>query len=207
MMLKQQKRATKPAENSKKLLIVGLGNPGEQYRETRHNAGFAVIDFLSQRFNISLRKIFLKPVEIGKIQKQDAEIFLVKPMTYMNRSGDILEYVMKKTGTNLKDFVLVCDNMDLKPGVIRLKKKGSSAGHNGIKSVIDRLETPEFARLYIGVGRSLNGESVVEHVLGCFSPEEQKLFSYSVQEAAEALLSLSGKSVIQVMNEINKKNS
>ncbi len=206
-MLKQQKRATKPTKNSKKLLIVGLGNPGEQYRETRHNAGFAVIDFLSQRFNISLRKIFLKPVEIGKIQKQDAEIFLVKPMTYMNRSGDILEYVMKKTGTNLKDFVLVCDNMDLKPGVIRLKKKGSSAGHNGIKSVIDRLETPDFARLYIGVGRSLNGESVVEHVLGCFSPEEQKLFSYSVQEAAEALLSLSGKSVIQVMNEINKKNS
>ena len=125
----------------------------------------------------------------------------------MNRSGDILEYILKKYSAEPSSLVLICDNMDLKPGIIRLKAKGSSAGHNGIKSVIEKLGGSDFSRMYIGVGRSESGETVVEHVLGSFKPEDKLMFDKSVAEAADALIALTEKPLSLVMNETNKRNN
>jgi len=192
---------------NKTLILVGLGNPGNEYRETRHNVGFAVINYISDKFEVTLKKAFFKPAQIGKFIFNNSEIHLVKPLTFMNRSGDILNYVLSKTGGSINDIILICDNMDLSPGMIRLKKSGSSAGHNGIKSVIANLDSSEFKRLYVGVGRSETGESVVEHVLGRFNSEEESKVKEAVVTASEALLSLTEKDISLVMNEINKRNN
>ncbi|MDC7227046.1 MAG: aminoacyl-tRNA hydrolase [Spirochaetales bacterium] len=190
---------------NKNLILIGLGNPGDKYRETRHNAGFAVIDYLSEKFEAPLNKAFLRPVSYGSFAFSEYNVYLVKPLTFMNRSGDVLPYILRKTACSADDVVLVCDNMDLVPGMIRLKKKGSSAGHNGIKSVIESLQTDKFKRMYIGVGRSKTGESVVDHVLGCFNESDRQEFNKAVKAAADALIGLTVKDENLVMNEINKK--
>lgn len=192
---------------NKNLIFIGLGNPGDKYRETRHNAGFAVIDLISEKYGITFKKAFLRPVLTGKFIYNNSIIHLVKPLTFMNHSGIILKYVMRKTRASIRDIVLICDNMDLSPGMVRIKKKGSSAGHNGIKSVIDNLGTPDFTRMYIGVGRSKTGESVVEHVLGPFDAEDKNAFNKAVDTASEALLSLADNDLGMVMNGINKKDN
>ena len=210
--MKNLKKATKQpakkkARKNRILIIIGLGNPGVKYRGTRHNAGFAVIDCLSEKYNVSLKKTFLKPYKIGFLSYNNTDIYLVKPLTYMNRSGDILGNVLKRTGTDVEDMILVCDNMDLEPGMIRLKKKGSSAGHNGIKSVIANLGTADFKRLYIGVGRRSSGEGVIEHVLGKFEDTEKKEFDEAIEKAAETILMLTEQKMDLVMNGINKKKN
>lgn len=197
----------KKKQKNNHLIFFGLGNPGDIYRETRHNAGFAVIDLICSKFHVTLKKAFLRPVKIGTIVFNNTQIYLVKPLTFMNRSGDVIAWVLRKTGADVDDIVLICDNMDLKPGIIRLKKKGSSAGHNGIKSFMEQIGTSEFKRLYIGVGRSQKGESVIEHVLGSFDPEEKIYFKAAVEQSAEVLLSLTEKELDMVMNEINKRNN
>ncbi|MDC7124229.1 MAG: aminoacyl-tRNA hydrolase [Spirochaetales bacterium] len=184
-----------------------MGNPGEKYYETRHNAGFAVINYLSEIKKIKLKKAFMKSYFMGLYEDDTKKIFILKPTTFMNRSGDIIRHAMNKTNTNVEDLVLICDNMDLKPGMIRLKSKGSAAGHNGIKSVIYNIGTSEFKRLYIGVGRPDDNSKVVDHVLGTFNNEDKILFDESVKNAAEALLLLTEKPINQVMNEINKRNN
>lgn len=203
--LKKAKKQLQKLQKNKRLIIIGLGNPGEKYRETRHNAGFAVIEHISRKFCTTLNKVFLKPVEMGAFSYNEYSIYLVKPLTYMNRSGEIFSYVLKKTGADISDIILICDNMDLEPGMIRLKKKGSSAGHNGIKSVIANLGTSEFKRLYIGVGRDKTGNSVIEHVLGRFGENEAVEFEKAVDNAADALMMLTEKDPDLVMNGINKK--
>ncbi len=204
--LKTKLKKPNKTENSR-LLLIGLGNPGAEYHETRHNAGFMVIDYLAEKLNKPLKKSFLKPVATAVADKENKQIILVKPLTYMNRSGAILDYVMNKYGAEISDIILICDNMDLKPGMIRLRKKGSSAGHNGIKSVIENLGSQDFGRMYIGVGRSVSGQTVIEHVLGKFDNDEDALFKESVEAAAEALLMLKDRTIEQVMNEVNKKNN
>lgn len=204
---KKKLKKKRPQAKNKQLLLVGLGNPGDIYRETRHNAGFAVIDQTAANFNAELKKPFLRNFLIGKIVRDSVTIHIIKPLTFMNRSGDVLSYIMRKTGTSVDDMILICDNMDLKPGMIRLKIKGSSAGHNGIKSIIDNTGRSDFKRLYIGVGRPDKGESIVDHVLGRFSADEQELFNESIEQGSEALISLSVKPLDQVMSDVNKKNN
>lgn len=187
--------------------MVGLGNPGEKYRKTRHNAGFAVIDYLAGKAEVELKKTFLKPLISAKIEADEYTIYLIKPQTFMNRSGDILDYIFRKTAASVEDMIIICDNMDLKPGMIRLKLKGSSAGHNGIKSIIENTERSDFRRMYIGVGRPSDGCSVVDHVLGEFSEEDQQKYSEAVIKAGDALISMTEKPLHLVMNEINKRNN
>ena len=194
-------------KNKKVILLVGLGNPGMKYRKTRHNAGFAVVDFLAAENGLIFKKAFLKPYETAVFDKSEYTIILIKPLTFMNRSGDILHNIFRKTGADASDLVVICDNMDLRPGRIRLKKGGSSAGHNGIKSIIENVGNSDFKRMYVGVGRPAKGGSIVEHVLGEFCPEEQRDYDSAVTEAAGALVRLTEKSVELVMNEINKKNN
>lgn len=209
-MKKKQKlvqQLKKPAQNKPAFLLVGLGNPGDKYRKTRHNAGFAVVDRLAGLFGVEFKKSFLKPCLTAKITTEQYIFYLIKPLTFMNRSGDVLNYLFRKSGTSVDDMIIICDNMDLKPGMIRLKLKGSSAGHNGIKSVIANIERADFKRMYIGVGRPEDGAAVVDHVLGKFGKDDEECFSEAVVKAADALLSLREKPLHLVMNEINKKNN
>jgi PTH1 family peptidyl-tRNA hydrolase len=201
-----QKKNLKKVQKNNNLLIIGLGNPGEKYRKTRHNAGFAVIDKAASILNIKLRKVFLRPLEYGSRELNGCTLHLVKPLTYMNRSGEILDYIIKKTSCGMDELIIVCDNMDLSPGIVRIKRKGSDAGHNGIKSIIRNAGISEFARIYIGVGRPAGGHEVVNHVLEPFGDEDVQKFFESAGTAADAIISLTEKPINLVMNEVNKKN-
>ncbi len=202
--MKLKAKKLRKVQNNSNLLIIGLGNPGPDYQNTRHNAGFDTVAIIAEKLGISFKKPFLKPVMIGHGIHGNTDISLVMPLTYMNLSGQVLNYCMQKTKTTIDQVIIVCDNMDLKPGKIRLKKNGSSAGHNGLKSIIAHAGTGEFARMYIGVGR--NSDNTIEHVLGRIEGQELDEYNNSLNRAAEALLNLSEKSFEQVMNEINQKN-
>ncbi|MCL2791921.1 MAG: aminoacyl-tRNA hydrolase [Spirochaetaceae bacterium] len=185
-------------------IFVGLGNPGEEYRLTRHNAGFLAIEVLSEKTNIKLKKGFFSNYLYGKGVYEGEEIFLVKPLTFMNRSGLILESVFKKADADLDNLVVICDNMDLYPGALRLKKEGGDAGHNGLHSIIQQAGTGNFGRFYIGIGRPVDKEKVYEHVLGIPEEPELTIFNNSINLAADYLLKTVTSSSEKVMNEVNR---
>lgn len=163
------------------LVVVGLGNPGGQYGGSRHNAGFMGVDAIAAARGISLRRRLLRPVRFGG----DHAVVLVQPLTYMNRSGDVLPWVLRHTGAPVCRLCVLVDNMDLPPGEIRMKTRGSDAGHNGLKSISAVVESREYARVYIGVGRPRGGTSTVDHVLGAFDPEERRLVDAAVSRLVE----------------------
>ncbi len=139
---------------------------------------------------------------------RDNKIILVKPLTFMNCSGSIVPGLLKKYRTDKNDLVLVCDNMDLFPGVIRLKQNGGDAGHNGIKSVISSLGTAHFKRMYIGIGRPGDRTNIIRHVLGIPGSDDFRQILNAASIAAKSILDLAENSVEKVMNEINRiKNS
>ena len=185
-------------------VFIGLGNPGEKYSLTRHNAGFLVIELLSEKIDIKLKKSFFSNYLCGKGVYEGEEIFLVKPLTFMNRSGLILKSVLKKADTDLDNIVVICDNMDLYPGVLRLKREGGDAGHNGLYSIIDQTGTGNFSRFYIGIGRPIDKEKVYEHVLGIPQEPEITIFKNSISLAADYLLKIVTSSSEKVMNEVNR---
>jgi len=187
-------------------LVLGLGNPGARYRLTRHNAGFWVVDYLSEALQIPVKRTFLKPYQLGMKRVNGPLLALAKPLTYMNRSGQVIEPLLKKTAFPLSSLLVVCDTLDLPPGIIRLRRRGSSAGHNGLKSIIAALQTEEFMRLYIGIGRPpTSGGSVVEHVLGEPTDIEQSLLKEAIERSGQAILRILDQGPEAVMNEINRK--
>lgn len=132
--------------------------------------------------------------------------YLAKPLSYMNKSGEVLARLLRKTRTNSSNLLVICDNLDLPPGRIRIRNGGSDAGHNGLKSVIRFLGTGDFLRIYIGIGRPQADVSVIDHVLGI--PENQQLINYGIKLASEAVIKLlNGESEDRVKNEFNRKGS
>jgi PTH1 family peptidyl-tRNA hydrolase len=187
------------------LLIIGLGNPGSVYEKTRHNAGFDLIELLSEQLNLLLQKPLFRNYLYSSVLKGNRRIHLVKPLSYMNRSGEILPYLMKKYSLQVENVLIVTDNMDLIPGRVRMKPKGSSAGHNGLKSVMHFLGTGEFYRLYIGIGRPEKESSVVDHVLGLFSQEDRRLVDSVLSRAACLIMNSTETALEQLLNEINSR--
>lgn len=167
--------------------------------------GFQVVDGIASRFNIKLKKVFFHPYQIGKAEVNNQQLYLVKPLTYMNRSGAILGHLLKRVKGVVDELVIVCDNLDLPPGGCRLKLKGSSGGQRGLASVTEALGSSQFKRLFIGVGRPSSGISVIDHVLGNPSGEERSLVLQSVQAAIDGLLLLLESPPDQVMGKINKR--
>jgi len=167
------------------ILLVGLGNPGPDYTETRHNVGFKMIELLAEQLNLSVRKAFFHPCRWWVFEDDSHKLILVEPLTFMNRSGDVFPWLMKKFRVSPDSIIVLVDNMDLPPGTIRMKPKGSSAGHNGLKSIISRLGTGDFHRIYLGIGRPQH-QRVVDHVLGVPDKEEKE----SMQSAYQKLLPL-----------------
>lgn len=197
----------KKPKNKPVFLVIGLGNPGEQYRETRHNAGFHVIDRIADQRGLVLRKAFLKPYLWAAEDSDRHLLVLVKPLTFMNLSGKILPELEKRFPLRAEGrLAVICDNMDLPPGELRVKSGGGSAGHNGIKSVLQWSENPDFLRIYVGVGRPAPGVPVVQHVLEEPTPGERSLMEQAEIRAAEALLRIPEVPLERILNEYNRRN-
>ncbi|OBW47896.1 aminoacyl-tRNA hydrolase [Bacillus safensis] len=186
------------------IAFVGLGNPGKEYEKTRHNVGFMTIDELSKKWNIPLNQSkFHGQFGTGFVSGQ--KVLLVKPLTYMNLSGECVRPLMDYYDIPLEHLKVIYDDLDLPTGRIRLRTKGSAGGHNGIKSLIQHLGSPEFDRFRIGIGRPQNGMKVVDYVLGRFSEEEQPDIASAIQSSVEACEAALKKPFLEVMNDFNKK--
>lgn len=186
-------------------VIVGLGNPEKKYEGTRHNIGFAVIDALADKYNISIKEKKHKAL-CGTGVIEGVKVMLVKPLTYMNLSGDSVADVMNFYKLDPEDDMLVVyDDISLAPGNIRVRKKGSAGGHNGIKSIIARCGTQNFMRVRVGVGEKPEGWDLADHVLGHFSDEDSRLVREAVDDAIGAIVMMSQGDVDQAMNNYNAK--
>jgi len=194
-------------KNNSLLLFIGLGNPGSEYHETRHNAGFMVVDNIAENLSLKFKKPFFKNYLIASGLYQSQKVVLIKPMTFMNRSGLIFNYIPKKYIQGDNKFVVICDNMDLPIGQCRIKNKGSGSGHNGMNSIISSYGSEDFLRIYVGISRPSSGESIVTHVLGKFEENELSEFYTGIRKASEAAVSLLTTDVQRVMNEYNRKNT
>lgn len=186
-------------------VIVGLGNPEKKYEGTRHNIGFAVIDALADKYNISIKDKKHKAL-CGTGVIEGVKVMLVKPLTYMNLSGDSVADVMNFYKLDPEeDMIVVYDDISLAPGNIRVRKKGSAGGHNGIKSIIARCGTQNFMRVKVGVGEKPEGWDLADHVLGHFSDEDSRLVREAVDDAIGAIVMMSRGDVDQAMNNYNAK--
>jgi len=166
--------------------IVGLGNPGSAYRHNRHNVGFMVIDRAAEQWNISVTHSKFKAL-VGEGHVKGEKVFLLKPMTYMNLSGESMRAFMDFYKASLEDCIIVYDDMDTPFGQIRLRYQGSAGGHNGVKSIIQHTGTQTFNRIRVGVSRPAPGFSIVDYVLADFTKEESLTLPETVQKAVDAL--------------------
>jgi PTH1 family peptidyl-tRNA hydrolase len=180
-------------------LVAGLGNPGRQYSGTRHNIGFMVIDFLAGKHGLTFSKSTTWNSELGKW----GEIYLIKPLTYMNRSGDAICRFAHYFKINAEEILVVVDDVALPLGRLRLRAAGSDGGHNGLKSIIVHLGE-SFMRLRIGVGGANTTEQLVDHVLGEFDPSEKSKIDRAIERAAEAVEQVAENGIEPAMNLYNR---
>ncbi|ANP79383.1 aminoacyl-tRNA hydrolase [Bacillus sp. B25(2016b)] len=192
----------KESSGTRMKLIVGLGNPGREYELTRHNIGFMAIDELAKRWNISLNEQKFKGV-FGAGFVNGEKVILLKPLTYMNLSGESIRLLMDYYKIDVEDFVVMYDDLDIPVGKLRLRMKGSAGGHNGVKSTISHLGTQEFQRIRMGIDRPKNGMKVVDYVLGRFTSEEIPDVNHSIEKAADACEEWLNKPFLQIMNTFN----
>ena len=166
-------------------IIAGLGNPGREYESTPHSIGFEVADAVVREMGVAFRRSPAFKGDLADGRFAEGRVLVVKPMTFMNLSGDSVAPVVKYHNATPADLVVVSDDIDLPVGRLRIRKGGSAGGHNGLKSVIERLGSPDFVRLRIGVGRDKSDRSeVVGHVLGKFDPDTRALMTAKVVPAA-----------------------
>lgn len=183
-------------------LIVGLGNPGVEYAATRHNIGFDMITYLSDKYNIPVNSREGKAL-VGKGILAGEKVMLAQPQTYMNLSGESVRALMDYYKIDIEDLLVIYDDISLDVGQIRMRGKGSAGGHNGIKSIIQHTGTQEFARIKIGVGQKPEGGDLVKHVLGRFSREEDGMFRDVFALAEEGLLVWLQEDMKSAMNKVN----
>lgn len=185
-------------------LIVGLGNPGREYRDTRHNVGFLVVDEIARRHQLTLAMAPSQVPETFVAKRYGAEPLLVaKPLTYMNRSGDAVAALTRYYDIGAADLLVVVDEAALPFGRLRARARGSAGGHNGLKSIVDRLGTTEFARLRLGVGRGDPQRDLADHVLAIFEPGERADLEGFISRAADAAEMFAVEGIEQVMNAYN----
>lgn len=183
-------------------MIIGLGNPGKPYEHTRHNIGFDVIDELAKRFNSPLNQMKFKGM-YTIIHRPEGKFLLVKPLTYMNLSGECIVPMMNYFDVAEEDIVVIYDDLDLAVGKLRLRQKGSAGGHNGIKSMIQHLGTQEFNRIRVGVDRPPAGMKVPDYVLSRFNTDEKPLMNEAIIKSADACEVWLSSPFLEVMNRFN----
>ena len=185
-------------------VIVGLGNPGREYRETRHNVGFMVVDEIARRHGLSLALAPSQVPDALVAKRFGAEPVLVaKPLTFMNRSGDAVSALARYYGVETADVLVVVDDVALPFGRLRARVRGSAGGHNGLRSIIDRLGTDQFARLRVGVGRGDARRDLADHVLSKFDAPERTALEAFIGRAADAAEMFAAEGIDRVMNAYN----
>ena len=177
------------ANNKEKWIIAGLGNIGPEYAHTRHNCGFDVIDILSEKYAIDVSKKKFKGI-IGEGVIEETPVVLVKPATFMNLSGECVSRVLDWYGQNESRLIVIYDDIDIAPGLVRVRAKGSAGSHNGMKSILQYTDTNEFVRIRIGIGKNPGYMDLAKYVLGHFTKEEQPLIEAGQQRGAEAVASV-----------------
>jgi len=183
--------------------ICGLGNPGSEYAKTRHNAGFQVVDRMVEVFHVAMQqRKFKASWGTGNIEGQ--KILVVKPLTYMNRSGEALVEILNYFGISAEQMLVVHDDLDLPTGRVRLAAKGGAGGHRGISSIIQHLGNQDFPRLKLGIGRPLHGEAIEHYVLQAPYPEEALAFAQMVERGFKALQTVLSAGLVAAMNQYNR---
>ncbi len=186
-------------------IIVGLGNFAGEYENTRHNIGFEVIDKLAEQENISVREMKHRAV-IGKGIAAGKKCILAKPLTFMNLSGEcVRELVNYYKADETRELLVISDDVSLDVGQLRIRKKGSAGGHNGLKNIIAQLGHDTFVRVRVGVGEKPEGWDLADYVLGRFSPSERKQMDEAVERAADAIRMILLRDADTAMNEYNRK--
>ena len=186
-------------------LIVGLGNPGREYEHTRHNAGFDAMDAIADKYNISISEKKHKAL-CGKGVIEGQKVVLAKPQTFMNLSGESVAELLNYYKLDPKEeFLVIFDDISLAPGNIRIRKKGSAGGHNGIKNIIALTGTQDFKRIKVGVGEKPKGWDLADHVLGHMSGEDREQFALAIPDAVSAAEMILRDETDQAMNDYNGK--
>lgn len=186
-------------------LIIGLGNPGNQYAKTRHNIGFIIIGHLAEELGIKVDKVKFKSI-IGEGFIGTEKVVLAKPQTFMNLSGEAVLDMVQWYKVEPEDILVIYDDMDLPAGRLRLRTQGSAGGHNGMKSIIYLIQSDKFPRLRVGIGRPENRNiETVNFVLGRFGDEEGEVMTQAVKKASEAIVRAIENGVEKTMNEVNRE--
>ena len=182
-------------------IVVGLGNPGKEYENTRHNIGFMALDKLSEKLNIDITREKHKAL-VGKGEYKNESVMLVKPQTFMNLSGDAVVDAMNFYKEKPEKIIVIVDDIDLPVGKLRIRKNGSAGTHNGLKSIVANINSQEFIRVKVGVGQNRSMD-LADYVLSNFSKEERNIIDESVEKAAEATLMIMEGKITEAMNKFN----
>lgn len=183
-------------------LIVGLGNPEADYANTRHNLGFCVVNQLAQKYGMELnRKKFNSEYEIGMIEGE--KVLLVKPQTFMNASGEAVVQFVNFYKIELDKILIVYDDMDIEPGKIRIRKSGLPGSHNGMKSIVHFLNSENFPRVRIGIGRPSDEQDRIEYVIGAIPEEDKEKLEQGVELAKNAIIEILQDGIDSAMNHYN----
>ena len=187
-------------------VVIGLGNPGKDYTNTRHNVGFDTIDLLAQRNNIRLNKIKFKAV-CGEGHMGNEKVILAKPQTFMNNSGISVREIIQFYKVPIHNIIVIVDDIDIEFASLKIKMKGSAGTHNGLKSIIYHIQSDEFPRVKIGIGKKRENQDLADFVLSRFSKEERIDIDSSILTAAEAVETIIGEDINKAMNKYNIKNN
>lgn len=187
-------------------IIIGLGNPTAQYAGTRHNVGFDAVTALADVYRISVNEKKHKAL-CGRGVIEGEKVLLVKPQTYMNLSGESVREVMDFYKAEPSDILVFCDDINLAPGQLRIREKGSAGGHNGLKNIILHLGTEEFVRVRIGVGEKPEGWNLADYVTGHFSEEDEPRIREALKDAVAACELFIQGNIQKAMNQFNKKKN
>lgn len=203
MFFKNKFQADRKAKDNSTYLIVGLGNVGAEYNMSRHNAGFILLDEIARRENLYFKRSKFA-ADIADFRYNGNKLILAKPTTLMNRSGLAVRLLLDYYKVDLNNLLIVYDDVDIDLGTVRIRAKGSAGSHNGMKSVINSVNSTKFPRLRIGTGPKHEHMDMVSFVLGKFTDEELKLINKAVDEGIEAIKTFIDQDVYEAMNEHNQ---
>lgn len=183
-------------------LIIGLGNPEEEYARTRHNMGFDTINKIAEKYSIKINKNKFNSL-YGSGEIEGEKVILLKPQTYMNLSGTAIREAMNFYKLSSKDIIVIYDDLDIEPGIIKIRKKGGPGTHNGMKSVVNEIGTGDFARIRVGIGMPQYKNDLLNFILTKIPEEEYKILENATQKAAEAITEIIKNSIDSAMNKYN----
>lgn len=195
-------RGSGGAQQPVEWMVAALGNPGPQYRNTRHNVGWWALDALAESESAIFRSSGAN-AEVAECERSGVRFLLVRPLTFVNRSGDALRSLLRKHRIGADRLIVIFDDLNLEPGRLRIRMKGGAGGHNGMKSIIASLGTEDFARIRIGVGRPVSSAEQTGHVLGTMAPRERELVKEAANRAAKAAETAMVEGIEAAMNRYN----